>query len=109
MRFTSILFNIKESEEFRKNLLEEDVRSDMVALMNSTGMQPSGRHAMAIQEVKEQEMKEQLVKNELFDGAYTCRKCKSKKTTYYQMQTRSADEPLTTFVTCLSCNNRWKD
>jgi hypothetical protein len=27
---------------------------------------------------------------------------------YYQMQTRSADEPMTTFVSCLNCNNRWK-
>ena len=35
-------------------------------------------------------------------------KCRTYKTTYYQLQTRSADEPLTTFVTCLKCNKRWK-
>jgi len=39
---------------------------------------------------------------------FTCRKCKSNKCTYYQMQTRSADEPMTTFVTCIDCGNRWK-
>ena len=39
---------------------------------------------------------------------FTCRKCKSKECTYYQMQTRAADEPMTTFVTCINCNNRWK-
>ena len=39
---------------------------------------------------------------------YTCRKCRSKKCSYYQMQTRSADEPMTTFVTCLNCSNRWR-
>ena len=39
---------------------------------------------------------------------YTCGKCKSKKCTYFQLQTRSADEPMTTFVTCLECGNRWK-
>jgi transcription elongation factor S-II len=39
---------------------------------------------------------------------FTCWKCKSKKCTYYQLQTRSADEPMTTFVTCLSCGQRWK-
>jgi transcription elongation factor S-II len=39
---------------------------------------------------------------------FTCRKCKSNKCTYYQMQTRAADEPMTTFVTCLACDNRWK-
>jgi transcription elongation factor S-II len=39
---------------------------------------------------------------------FTCRKCKSNKCTYYQMQTRSADEPMTTFVTCLECDREWK-
>ena len=42
------------------------------------------------------------------DGFFTCGKCKSKKTTYTQAQTRSADEPMTTFVTCLNCDHRWK-
>ena len=39
---------------------------------------------------------------------FTCRKCKNNQCTYYQMQTRSADEPMTTFVTCIPCGNRWK-
>lgn len=39
---------------------------------------------------------------------FTCRKCKGKKCTYITMQTRSADEPCTIFVTCLDCGNRWK-
>jgi transcription elongation factor S-II len=39
---------------------------------------------------------------------FKCGKCKQRKTVYYQMQTRSADEPMTTFVTCLVCNNRWR-
>lgn len=39
---------------------------------------------------------------------FTCGKCKQKKVSYYQMQTRSADEPLTTFCTCENCGNRWK-
>lgn len=42
------------------------------------------------------------------DGIFQCKKCKSKKTTYYSLQTRSADEPMTNFITCLNCNNRWK-
>lgn len=64
------------------------------------------------------------------EGVFQCRKCKSKCTEYYQLQTRrydvpilhslacfrahssitfcSADEPMTTFVTCNNCQNRWK-
>lgn len=41
-------------------------------------------------------------------GILKCGRCKTYKTTYYQLQTRSADEPLTTFVTCTNCDNRWK-
>jgi DNA-directed RNA polymerase subunit M/transcription elongation factor TFIIS len=38
-----------------------------------------------------------------------CSSCKKKSNCdYYQMQTRSADEPMTTFVTCLECDKRWK-
>ena len=39
---------------------------------------------------------------------FTCGKCKEKRVSYYQLQTRSADEPLTTFCTCEACGNRWK-
>jgi transcription elongation factor S-II len=39
---------------------------------------------------------------------FTCRKCKSKRCTYYELQTRSADEPATIFVTCLDCGKNWK-
>ena len=39
---------------------------------------------------------------------FRCGKCKKNNCTYFQMQTRSADEPMTTFVTCLECGKRWK-
>ena len=39
---------------------------------------------------------------------FTCYKCKKNKCTYYELQTRSADEPMTTFVSCLVCGNHWK-
>lgn len=38
----------------------------------------------------------------------TCGKCKQSKVAYSQAQTRSADEPLTTFCECTMCGHRWK-
>ena len=40
--------------------------------------------------------------------AFRCGKCKQRQCTYYQLQTRSADEPMTTFVTCVACGNRYQ-
>ena len=47
-------------------------------------------------------------KVEAMTDSFTCRKCKSNECTYYQMQTRSADEPMTVFLQCVNCGNRWK-
>lgn len=38
---------------------------------------------------------------------FKCGKCKKNECTYYQLQIRSADEPMTTFVSCLECGNKW--
>ncbi len=38
---------------------------------------------------------------------WQCNGCKMRKCTYYELQTRSADEPMTVFIQCLNCNKRW--
>ncbi|KAA8492982.1 Transcription elongation factor S-II [Porphyridium purpureum] len=40
---------------------------------------------------------------------FPCPKCKKREVSYYQMQTRSADEPMTSFFTCQPCGHKWKD
>jgi len=37
-----------------------------------------------------------------------CGKCNQKQVSYTQAQTRSADEPMTTFCECMNCGARWK-
>jgi DNA-directed RNA polymerase subunit M/transcription elongation factor TFIIS len=39
---------------------------------------------------------------------FKCYKCNKNECTYYQLQTRSADEPITTFVTCVNCEAHWR-
>ena len=38
-----------------------------------------------------------------------CPKCGHTKAEYFQQQTRSADEPPTTFFRCVKCNHRWRE
>ena len=51
---------------------------------------------------------EQKKKNIATTDLYTCKKCKGQRCTTWDLQTRSADEPSTTFVRCLDCGQTWK-
>ena len=42
------------------------------------------------------------------DSEFQCPKCKHRKIFSTQKQTRSADEPMTTFFKCLNCDYNWK-
>jgi DNA-directed RNA polymerase subunit M/transcription elongation factor TFIIS len=39
---------------------------------------------------------------------FLCTRCWKRECTYYEMQTRSADEPMTIFITCLNCGKHWR-
>jgi len=44
-----------------------------------------------------------------YDGLLKCDACKSWNTRFVTVQTRSADEPMTVFATCMDCSNHWTD
>ncbi|MGA1563943.1 MAG: hypothetical protein ACO35C_04910 [Pontimonas sp.] len=56
------------------------------------------------------QLKKQLTENpeDVPDGIEQCRRCKSRKVVYTQLQTRSADEPMTSYFRCVACHNSWK-
>jgi DNA-directed RNA polymerase subunit M/transcription elongation factor TFIIS len=39
---------------------------------------------------------------------FKCKKCGKSRTRYWEMQTRSADEPMTIFIRCLNCGKEWR-
>lgn len=64
----------------------------------------------AFEEVKfkQQEQDEFIVKPfEVAEGVLKCPKCSECRTFSYSKQTRSADEPMTTFATCMKCKHKW--
>lgn len=87
---------------------ELDVKS--LARYSSDVLWPDGPNAKTAFELKKKDltMEEAKAKEEDYEGLFKCGRCKSTKTSYYQMQTRSADEPMTTYVTCKNCAHRWK-
>lgn len=92
-------------------LQRKELESTKLAWYPAEVLDPNGLYSQAMFKLKKKELEMETARvkqDEDYAGMFKCGKCKSKKTTYYQMQTRSADEPMTTYVTCLGCNNRWK-
>lgn len=90
-----------ESVNSKKNKIHE------IAFMSHQEMNPN-KWKRLIDDKKIRDENKYTPKIEASTDNFTCWKCKSKKCTYYQLQTRAADEPMTTFVTCLSCGQRWR-
>ena len=47
------------------------------------------------------------INNQATSNVYECKKCKNRKCSVTQRQTRAADEPATTFVKCIECGYEW--
>jgi len=107
----SRVFNLKDKKNpmLRMNLLIGMLSAEKLSQMTSD--------QMANEDIKKQ--REAFVKQGINDaqlaqveGTKTdllkCGKCKKNNCSYNQIQTRSADEPMTTFVLCNECGNRWK-
>jgi transcription elongation factor S-II len=102
----SIYMNIKNPVLLKK-IKKKQIYAHKVAFMTHQEMQPKKWKKM-IDKKKIKDENRYTPKVEASTDNFTCWKCKSNKCTYYQLQTRSADEPMTTFVTCLDCGQRWK-
>jgi DNA-directed RNA polymerase subunit M/transcription elongation factor TFIIS len=58
---------------------------------------------------QQQREKSQLEGNKaMATDQFLCGRCHKRECTYYEMQTRSADEPMTIFITCLNCGKHWR-
>jgi DNA-directed RNA polymerase subunit M/transcription elongation factor TFIIS len=71
---------------------------------------PEGPYAAAMIASRKKELEREKAKtlDDDYVGMFKCGKCKSNKTTFYLLQTRSADEPMTAYITCLGCGCKWK-
>lgn len=105
-KLKTIRFNLTNKELFKK-LINKDFKSHELAFMTFNEMRPDlWDKLLEIKKIKDENKFSPKIEASTDD--FQCSKCKSKKCTFYQLQTRSADEPMTTFVTCLNCGNRWK-
>jgi transcription elongation factor S-II len=105
-KLKTILYNLKNKELFDK-IKNKEFKAHELAFMTHQTMRPDlWNDLIEIKKIKDENKFSPKIEASTDD--FKCSKCKSKKCTFYQLQTRSADEPMTTFVTCIECGNRWR-
>ena len=98
--------NLK-NEHFKKMIENNEIEIKQLAFMTHHEFNPQRWRKMIEKKMKKDASK--LNDNiQASTDMYTCKNCKSKRCTYYEMQTRSADEPATIFVTCLDCGKHFR-
>lgn len=109
-KFLQIQHNLKHSSDLKQKIVEKRIKTIDVIKMRPEQLWPDGPYAVKMEEKIHKDLKKEYLAKEIKnqEGFFTCNRCKSKKTTYYQLQTRSADEPMTTYVTCVNCGKNWK-
>lgn len=108
----SIFSNLNKDSYIKNNtlldrVLSKDLKAYDLAFMSPDQLFPD-RWESVVNEKTEQNKYKFEERAEIATDIYRCSKCGQRKCTFYQLQTRSADEAMTTFVTCLNCKNRWK-
>uniref|UniRef100_A0A3B3U7P1 Transcription elongation factor A (SII), 3 n=1 Tax=Poecilia latipinna TaxID=48699 RepID=A0A3B3U7P1_9TELE len=110
-RVRSRISNLKDPKNpgLRRNVLAGSIELSRIASMSAEEMASDElkqlRNVLTQEAIREHQMaKTGGTTTDLLQ----CGKCKKKNCTYNQVQTRSADEPMTTFVLCNECGNRWK-
>jgi transcription elongation factor S-II len=106
-RLRSLFINLKNNSDLLVQLQSGEILPQNVAFMAHQELKPN--HWKTLIERKMKRDASKYADNiQASTDMYTCKKCRSKRCTYYEMQTRSADEPATIFVTCLDCGKHWR-
>ena len=106
--------NLKRNANLRDEVLREAIEASRLVTMKPEEMMTKEKKEELqknLQYQKDKTRSDYYKQKQLREGSqsiFKCKKCGSQKCDYEQKQTRSADEPMTVFVTCLNCDNRWK-
>jgi transcription elongation factor S-II len=111
----SILFNLKDpkNQYFKKLVLSGSIRPADLPFLTSEQMSSEEKHEQRtlIRKLSLEEVQADWERRHatIGEGMFTCPNCQSRKTSYQQLQSGlGLDEPMTTYVSCFECGNRWK-
>ena len=106
-KIRSFTTNLKKNPEFLGKVKTGELDVNKVGKITHQEMNPN-KWKDIIQQKIERDNHKYNNNTEGLSKEFKCGRCKKRETQYTQVQTRSADEPMTTFVTCINCGNNWK-
>lgn len=110
-KIRSLFANLKNksNKELGPSVLTGKVSPEKFASMTDEELKSDDQRKKELELEKENMKKAQVpMAEKSISDSLECGRCKKKKVSYTQAQTRSADEPMTTFCECMNCGHRWK-
>lgn len=111
LKVRSLFSNLKgkTNAELGQSVMSGAVSPERFVRMSSQELMSAEQRKITAELEKENMNKAQVpMAEKSVSEELTCGNCKQKKVSYTQAQTRSADEPMTTFCECMNCGKRWK-
>lgn len=107
-----IVDNLQPDGYLNNTGLLKRVRAGQVAPKDVARLSPQQLFPEMWQALMEEKQKKEELKFssriQATTDAYRCRRCGSNECSFYELQTRSIDEPMTSFITCVLCGSSWK-
>ncbi len=110
-KIRSLFQNLKNklNAELGRNVMSGHITADRFVVMTSKELMSAEQRKTDAELEEENLRKAQVpVSQKSISDTFECSNCKQRKVSYTQAQTRSADEPMTTFCECMNCGKRWK-
>ncbi len=110
-KIRSLFTNLKNKSNraLGVSVMASEIPPERFVAMTDDDLKSDDQRKKEIELEKENMKKAQVpMAEKSISDSLECGKCKKKKVSYTQAQTRSADEPMTTFCECMNCGNRWK-
>ncbi|KAL2182414.1 transcription elongation factor [Thermothelomyces heterothallicus CBS 203.75] len=99
----------KDNAELGRRVLDGEIPPDKFVVMTDEELASDAQRERDRALERENMLKAQVpMAQKSISVDLQCGKCGKKKVSYSQAQTRSADEPMTTFCECTVCGHRWK-
>ena len=108
----SIYTNLKSDSYIKNNELITKLEQNQIVVSDIPSMSFQELFPQHWKKIMDEKYKREKLlyedQPEAMTDQFKCGRCKKRKCSYFELQTRSADESMTIFITCIECGNRWK-